>query len=109
MSVSEATVIARARQHLRDPVSPYRFNSTYLTHYVDDGVAEIVAARPELGLDATGKAFSTPAIGSLPNIYLPALAHYVAGKTFADEDMDTHNPDLARYHMEQFKRIAFGG
>jgi hypothetical protein len=107
-SFSSISVITRARQHLRD-VAPHRFTGAYLTPYVDDGVAEIGAARPDLGLAENGLTVATPTIGTLPANFLPALGHYVAAKAFADEDMDTHNPDLARYHMEQFKRIAFGG
>lgn len=108
-------VIDRVRQSLNDTdPANYRWTLTELLRYLNDGVTESVALRPDLNLNDAGavKTFTTlTALGNTVDVdatLLMPLVDYVCAKALMEDNPDKSNAALAALRYQTFTRTLTG-
>lgn len=107
--MTASDVITAARRVLADEGSPYRWDNTRLTQYVNDALREAVRRRPDLLLktDHTLQTVADKNIGEtliLGEYWRQALAFFVASRALQEDSADKVNLDRAEQYYANFLR-----
>jgi hypothetical protein len=108
-------ILDRSRLALADPATGTpRWPDPTLIIYINDAVRATIQARPDLQLDSTDTLKNITDVASnadtidLPDVFIEALADYVAFKALSEDEADKANADKAELRYAAYQKILYG-